>query len=92
MVDERMLTFPEAAPRHDFTRMVVLFSGKDGENTVPCAISHEALTDHFDDGDREPAKVFQANRGRIERDARRKYLAGWLEPDGSVLIETEDLW
>ena len=91
MVDERILTFPKSASRYDSIRMAVLFTGKDGEKTVPCAISQEALEDHFDDDNKEPAKGFRANRRRIEHEARRKYLAGRLEPDGSVLIKTEDL-
>jgi transcriptional regulator with XRE-family HTH domain len=91
MVDERILTFPTSDSRYDSIRMVVLFAGKDGDKTVPCAISHEALEDHFDNDKREPAKVFRANRERIEHEARRKYLARRLEPDGLVLIKTEDL-
>ena len=86
-----MLTFPTSDSRYDSIRMVVLFAGKDGDKTVPCAISQEALEDHFSDDKREPAKVFQANRERIEHEARRKYLAGRLETDGSVLVKTEDL-
>ena len=91
MVDERLLTFPESASRVDSLRGIVLFTGKDGEKIVPCAISQEALEDHFDDGNKELAKMFRAKRERIEHEARRKYLAGRLEPDGSVLIKTEDL-
>ena len=91
MLDERILTFPKSASQYDPIRMVVLFTGKDGERIVPCAISQEALKDHFDDDNKESAKMFRANRDRIEHEARRKYLAGRLEPDGSVLIKTEDL-
>lgn len=91
MVDERILIFPKSDGRYDPIRMVVLFDGKDGEKTVPCAISWEALEDHFDDDKKNPAKVFRSNRERIEHEARRKYLAVRLEPDGSVLIKTENL-
>ena len=35
--------------------------------------------------------VFRAHRERIEHEARRKYLDGHLEPDGSILIRTQDL-
>ncbi len=91
MVDERILIFPKSDARYDPIRMVVLFDGKDGEKTVPCAISWEALEDHFDGDKKNPAKVFRTNRERIEHEARRKYLAGRLEPDGSVLIKTENL-
>ena len=35
--------------------------------------------------------VFRTNRQRIEEIARTKYLAGHIEPDGSVEIRTADL-
>lgn len=91
MVDDRILMFPKSAARYDPIRMAVLFDGKDGEKPVPCAISWEALEDHFDSDHKNPAKVFGANRERIEHEARRKFLAGRLESDGSVLIKTDDL-
>lgn len=89
MIDERNLTFMEPKERYDFSRAAVLFSGKDGEKIVQCAISQEALEDHFDDKD--PIKMFVANRERIEHEARRKYLTNKLEADGSILIRTTDL-
>lgn len=94
MIDDRALTFgesPESEPRYDAVRTIVLFAGRDGERTVPCAISLEALEDHFDADERNPIRAFRANRGRIEHEARRKYLAGQVEADGSVLVRTEDL-
>lgn len=86
-----MLIFPESDERYDSVRMVVLFSGVDGSKVVPCAISREVLEDYFDGDKKEPAKVFRNNRERIENEARRKYLSGRLESDGSVLIKSEDL-
>ena len=91
MVDERVLSFLKSDPRYDPLRMVVLFAGIDGDKTISCAISREALEDHFDGDNRDPVKVFRANRACIEHEARRKYLAGRLDSDGSVLIKTEDL-
>jgi len=35
-------------------------------------------------------EVFRANRKAIEEFARKKYLEGQMEPDGSVLIRTLD--
>lgn len=72
------------------TRMIFLFVGQDGEKNVRCAITMEALEDHFPAG-KNPLKVFQANQDKIEHLARRKYLAGKLEPDSSVLIKTDDI-
>ena len=89
MLDERTLIFPDPEPRSNGD--AVLFRGRDGDLIIRCAISREALEDHFDGDDKDMLKVFRANRERIEYEARRKYLAGRLEPDLSVLIKTEDL-
>ncbi|HBF13104.1 MAG TPA: hypothetical protein DDW49_06930 [Deltaproteobacteria bacterium] len=89
MVDQRQLVFPEE--RHDFNRDVVLFRGKDGDSIIPCSISREALEDHFGGNDADPLKTFEANRVRIEQEARRKYFADHFEPDGSILIKSADL-
>ena len=71
--------------------MVVLFKGQDGDKTIPCAISREALDYHFDGDNKDTLKVFKASRERIEHEARRRYLADLVESDGSVLIKTMDL-
>ena len=91
MLDERTLVFPDARERYDFDRAVVLFTGKDGDKNIISAISREALEDHFGGDNKDLMKVYKANLERIEYEARRKYLAGRLEPDGSVLIKTMDL-
>ncbi len=56
-----------------------------------CAISREALDDHFQGDNKDKLEVFRANRRAIEQEVRRKYLAGDTEADGSVLIRTGDL-
>jgi len=91
MIDERVLSFPKSDARYDSLRQVVLFAGNAGARTTTCAISLEALEDHFDRDNRVPMKAFRANRGRIGHEARRKYPAGRLESDGSVLIKAADL-
>jgi transcriptional regulator with XRE-family HTH domain len=91
MLDERMLIFPNPKPRYDSGRMSVLFDGRDGEKTVQCAISEEALKDHFSDDD-DARRTFLNNQESIEAEARRKYLAGYIKPDGSVLIVSMDLY
>ena len=70
---------------------VLVFSGMDGKARVRCAISGEALDDYFkgDAGDR--LEVFRRHRKTIERESRRKYLAGDTEADGSILIRTGDI-
>jgi hypothetical protein len=58
---------------------------------VRCEIRSEALDDHFNPDDRDKQEVLRAKRRAIEDVARRKYLAGQTEPDGSVLIHSGDL-
>ena len=77
--------------RFVFERGVVVFWGMDGETRVRCAISREALDDHFGGDGKDKLEVFKANRRAIEDIACRKYLAGETEPDGSVLIRTLEL-
>ncbi|MFH1653569.1 MAG: DUF1488 family protein [Pseudomonadota bacterium] len=91
MVDERHLIFPEPKERYDFDQSAILFSGKDGEKIVQCAISKEALEDYFGDNDKDLLKLFVTNRERIEHEARRKYFTNHLEKDGTILIRTIDL-
>ena len=91
MLDERVLNFPDEDPHYDSLRDIALFNGSDRESAIRCAISREALEDHFDGDGEKPLAVFRANRERIEHEARRKYLAGQLEADGSILIRTTDL-
>lgn len=91
MVDKRSLVFPEPKERYDFDRELILFRGKDGDKIVPCAISREALADHFGGNDKDPLKILTANHEQIEHEARRKYIANQLEPDGSILIRTTDV-
>ena len=90
-LEQHDLRFPEPAERYDFDRAVVTFSGHDGKTRVRCAISREALDDHFQGDKKDKLEIFRAHRQAIEQEARRKYLAGETEPDGSVLIRTGDL-
>jgi hypothetical protein len=85
------LIFPEIEAQYVFDRGIAVFWGQDGQTQVRCAISREALDDHFKGDNKDKLDVFRANRQAIEKEARRKYLAGTTEPDGSVLIRTLDL-
>jgi transcriptional regulator with XRE-family HTH domain len=91
MMDQRRLEFLNPCAFYDTKRMVVAFTGMDRGKTVFCAISKEALDDHFSGDRRNPIKVFTANQNRIEHKARRKYLAENLESDGSILVKTQDI-
>jgi transcriptional regulator with XRE-family HTH domain len=91
MNDQRNLIFSEKNERYAPNRKAVLFAGQDGNKEIICAISEEALEDHFRGEGKDSLKVFQANRENIEHEARRKYLAGTLETDGSILLKTADI-
>jgi hypothetical protein len=85
------LEFPEPNEQWIFDRGVVVFWGQDLDTRVRCQISREALDDHFGDDGKDKLQVFRANRKAIEEFARKKYLTGQIEPDGSVLIRTLDV-
>ncbi len=91
MLDERTLVFDDTRAVYDPIRDTVVFRGKDGDKIITLAISREALDDHYDGDHKDKLKVFKANHESIEHEARRKYLAGNVEADGSVLIKTGDL-
>jgi Protein of unknown function (DUF1488) len=69
----------------------VVFGGQDVDTRVRCEISRQALDDNFKGDAKDKMQVFRANRKAIEEFARKKYLAGQIEPDGSVLIRTLDI-
>jgi transcriptional regulator with XRE-family HTH domain len=90
MTDKRTLVFDERAMRDADDS--ILFWGNDGETRVRLRISREALDDHFSNGGRfRPEAAFKKHRGEIEGLARRKYLLGHKEADGTVLIKTLDI-
>ncbi len=85
------LAFPAPQERYISGRDVVVFFGQDGEQAVRCAISREALDDHFHGDNKNKLEVFRENRSAIEEITRRRYLDGELEPDNSVLVRTADV-
>jgi fido (protein-threonine AMPylation protein) len=85
------LTFPAPMESLVFGRDLVLFYGQDGEAVVRCAITREALDDHFQGDGKDKLEVFRANRQAIEQEVRRQYNAGDTEVDGSILIHSGDL-
>lgn len=90
MTDKRTLVFdPGHKPDLDDS---MVFWGNDGEARVRCRILRDALDDHFSDNGRLRFEAaFKKYRNEIEGLARRKYLLGQREPDGSVLIRTSDV-
>jgi len=91
LTDKRTLEFADADYRYGTTEGVS-FWGEDGERRVPCRIAREALDDHFSEHGRlRPDAAFRKYRREIEAVARRKYVLGRCEPDGSILIRTGEL-
>jgi hypothetical protein len=87
----RGLTFPDREHRTDSTRGTIFWGENEGRR-VRCIISREALDDHFSEGDKlRPDAAFQKHRAEIEAFASRKYALGQLEPDGGIIIRTQDL-
>jgi hypothetical protein len=75
---------------YEFDRMVFLFSMKDGEKDVPCAISAAAMDDLERIARTKPDQrkaQFLRLRDRIEQCASRKFLAREFEgsPPGIIL-------
>jgi transcriptional regulator with XRE-family HTH domain len=91
MTDKRTFVFPDQEFQNDVSEGVT-FWGQEGKNRVRCRISREALDDHFSDRDRlRPEAAFEKYRSDIEALARKKYLLGQREPDGSILIRTSEI-
>jgi Protein of unknown function (DUF1488) len=86
-----LLIFHAPEERYDSNRDVVVFWGLDRNQRIQCVISEEALGDHFDGDNKNKLETFRSNRQAIEDIARRKYLSGRIEPDGTVLIRTADI-
>jgi hypothetical protein len=91
------LTFDNSAPGHDFGRDIVTFGGEALGAPVNCAISREALDDHFGTAGtsgrtkEERLETFRKNRSVIEQMARDKYLHWPVEDGEAVLIKTADV-
>jgi hypothetical protein len=94
------LTFAAPAAGYDAERDAVVFfghtslTGQAGRESVRCAITREALEDHFQaSGVDQPGRVriFRENRTVIAQFARTKYLHWPIEEPGNVLIGTEDV-
>ncbi|VIO79215.1 GSU2403 family nucleotidyltransferase fold protein [Bradyrhizobium ivorense] len=88
------LSFDNPPARYDFSRDIVTFVGKALGSSVNCAISREAMDDHFGSdglGQEGRLEAFLKNRSRIEAIARAKYLSAPVEEPGSLLIRTSDV-
>jgi hypothetical protein len=88
------LMFDNPPARYDASRDVVFFAGDALGSRVTCAISREALDDHFGAdglGQKGRVEIFLKNRSRIEGMARTKYLDWAVDQPGSILLKTGDI-
>lgn len=94
MIETFRLSFPDDSAGYDDRRDAVTFLGRNDTKLVGCAISAEALKDHFGaTGGRTGGylKAFLNYRDRIRYLAQWKYSVGLLEEDGSVLVRSSDV-
>jgi hypothetical protein len=88
------LTFDSPPAHYNTNRDIVTFTGKALGNPVECAISREALDDHFGANGLDKSgrlEIFLTNRSRIEHLARMKYLSQPVEEPEAVLLRTTDI-
>jgi transcriptional regulator with XRE-family HTH domain len=93
MTERSPIHFPDKTEVFDSARDVVLFPARTAGGEVTCAVSGEALEDHFGargTSQRARLAAFRSQRSRIEEAARRKLVARQLEADGSILIRTAE--
>ena len=74
----------------DGGRMVVSFPAEWDDRRINCAVSIEALQDHFNADNLTPLEAFRAHRWQIERIAEYLITRKRFEPDGSVLVRTQN--
>jgi hypothetical protein len=94
MIPGLKLTFSNPPAHYDFKRDIVTFAGEALGNPVSCAISREALEDHFGANGLGPegrVQTFLDNRSAIERMAGTKFLSWPIEDLDTVLIKTTDV-
>ncbi|MDE2464191.1 MAG: DUF1488 family protein, partial [Alphaproteobacteria bacterium] len=88
------LTFNSPPVHYDFSRDVAIFRGTARGHIVSCAISREALDDHFGTnglGQKGLIETVLKNRSKVEGLARAKYLSWPVDEPGAVLIRTNDV-
>jgi len=72
-------------------RNVVWFSAIDDEKTIDCAISMEALSEHFGAYADDPLPAFRNHRQQIWDTAAKLIAQRRVEDDGMILIQSADL-
>ena len=76
---------------NDTTRYVIAFSARIDSKSVECAISYQALRNHFGADYDNPMPAFITHRRRIEHLAATFIRQDHFESDGTVLIRSHDV-
>jgi hypothetical protein len=74
----------------DSSSMAVAFPATLDGVQIRCAISTEALQDHFNSISNDQLSVFRSNRYSIESKARELIVRSRYETDGSILVRVSD--
>lgn len=88
------LAFHNPPVRYDSGRDIVAFDGEALGSKVECAVSREALDEHFGANGldrRGRLEAFQKNRSAIERLLRAKYLTWPIEEAETVVLKSADV-
>jgi Protein of unknown function (DUF1488) len=79
-----------SVPRWDGNRDVVCFLAKIDKRRIDCAISLEALEDHFGANAASPLEAFKTSLDAIEACVKRLLILNRYEQDGSILVQSHD--
>jgi len=88
--ENKELIFPAPEERHDASRDAIVFWGQDRAQRIRCAISREALDDHFHGDNRNKLEVFRENHPAIEG-MREANTSRPCRTGRNVLIRTADI-
>ena len=67
-------------------------SDDEGQGLIVCRVAREALDDRLPSAERvDPLTLFKRLKGEVRAVAENKLMALDFEPDGSILVRSEDL-
>lgn len=84
------VSFPRGEPLVQRGVSVIFSAEADGQH-IKCATTSEALCDRFEGNYHDLRPAFLRNRQTIENIAAKLITEGRFEPDGTILIKTQDI-
>jgi len=85
------ITFPQNE-YWDGVKGAVVFWAEKEEEKITCAVSSQALEDHFNASPSNHLPVFKTNRSIVEDMAKNLIQKGRFEADGSIIVKTRDFF